>query len=74
MEFLLKMASMDLVLSSICYHTVLPSLSGYNLIMLLVPRLVQKFSFSAKMSQILKRDIERAQRVQNNVMNQQYAI
>jgi len=72
MEFLLKMASMDLVLSSICYHTVLPS--GYNLIMLLVPRLVQKFSFSAKMSQILKRDIERAQRVQNNVMNQQYAI
>jgi len=72
MEFLLKMASMDLVLSSICYNTVLPS--GYNLIMLLVPRLVQKFSFSAKMSQILKRDIERAQRVQNNVMNQQYAI
>lgn len=33
-----------------------------------------RMSFSAKMSQIVKRDIERVHRVQENVMNHQYSI
>lgn len=42
--------------------------------MLLLKKSVSCFSFAAKMSEIVKRDIERAQRVQENVMNNKYAI
>ena len=42
--------------------------------MILAKRGASYFSFSAKMSQVLKRDAERAQRVQDNLMNNQYNI
>lgn len=44
------------------------------MMILLLRRSFSPFSFAAKMSEIVKRDIERAQRVQANVMNNKYAI
>lgn len=42
--------------------------------MLLITKTITRFSFAAKMSEVLKRDIQRAQRVQENVLNNNYAI
>lgn len=42
--------------------------------MFILKKSLSRFSFAAKMSEILKRDIERAQRVQENVMNNNYTI
>lgn len=42
--------------------------------MLLISKTFSRFSFAAKMSEIVKRDTERAQRVQQKLINNQYAI
>ena len=42
--------------------------------MILLKKSRSWFSFSAKMSQILKRDQERAERVQAKIMNNEYAV
>ena len=42
--------------------------------MIALRKITSGFSFAAKMSQIVRRDAERAKRIQENVIEHQYAV